>query len=201
MIKMLVFDFDGVIINEFEKHYELSTKQFPGLTEEQFKGFFDGNVHVERDKLKSVDTGFDLQGSFSNHKKTIIIKDKVKKIILKLSQSYILGIISSANEEGTLTCLKNSNLENVFSFVYGFESGKLKTDKFYKMFDKFKVKPDECLFITDTVGDVLEARKVGVESIVVDYGYHEKFKLKKVKPFDIISSLEVLEDVIEKYIK
>lgn len=197
MIKIIIFDFDGVIINEYSMHYELNKKQITGLTEDEFKGLFEGNVHLQREKLKSRDTGFDIKSNFNEYKKTIKIQSDIKESLKQLSKKYILGIISSAKESGALQCIKNSELENSFSFIYGDETHKLKTEKFNLVLERFKVSKDECIFITDTLGDILEAKKVGIKTIAVDYGYHIKETLLKGNPIKIISNLSEIEDVLK----
>lgn len=198
MIKLVIFDFDGVIINEYAKHYELSQKQITGLTKEEFKKLFEGNINVEREKLKSRNTGFDFKTHFSNYKATVIIDSEIQESLKKLFQKYVLGIISSANEYGTNSSLKNSGLEGIFSFNYGYETNPIKVEKFKQVLDEYKVEPNQCVFITDTVGDILEAKEVGIKSIAVDYGYHERERLEKVTPIKIISSFSEIEKVVEQ---
>ena len=197
MIKIIIFDFDGVIINEYLTHYELSKKQIRYLSEDEFKGLFEGNIHSEREKLKSRDTGFDIKHHFDEHKKKVLIEPEIRGTLKELSKKFILGIISSAKESGAIECIKKSQLEGVFSFVYGFETHKLKTEKFNLVFDKFNVSKNECLFVTDTLGDILEATKIGIKTVAVDYGYHDKKTLMKGNPIKIISNLSELKDVVK----
>ena len=196
MIKVIIFDSDGVIVNEYLTHYELSKKQITNLTEDEFKKLFEGNIHSEREKLKSRDTGFDIKHHFNEHKKNVLIEPEIRKELKMLSNEFILGIISSAKESGAIESIKNSQLEGVFSFVYGFETHKLKTEKFNLVLQKFNVSKDECLFVTDTLGDILEATKIGIKTIAVDYGYHNKKTLMKGNPIKIISNLSELKDVV-----
>jgi len=39
MIKAIIFDFDGVIVNNYEQHYQLSEKKTIGLTREEHKNY------------------------------------------------------------------------------------------------------------------------------------------------------------------
>ena len=197
MIKVIIFDFDGVIVNEYSMHYELSKKQIRGITEDEFKKLFEGNIHTEREKLKSRDTGFDLKHHFNEHEKTVLIESGISKTLKELSKKYVLGIISSAKESGVVECIKNSKLENVFSFFYGYETHKLKTEKFNLVLQKFNISKDECVFVTDTLGDILEAKKIGIKTVAVDYGYHNKNTLLKGNPIKIISKLSELKDVVK----
>ena len=91
MIKIIIFDFDGVIEDNYELHYELSKKKIRNISREEHRKLFEGNIHVEREKLKHRDTGFDLMTHFSNSKKDSIIKEEIKKVLLTLSKNYIFS--------------------------------------------------------------------------------------------------------------
>lgn len=197
MIKLIMFDFDGVIDNNYELNFELSQRKFLDFTREEHKKLFEGNVHVEREKLKGRDTGFDFLKHLSSTRKTRKIKDEMKEVLEKLSKNYDLGIISSCYEYGIKEYLEANQIHNLFSFLYGLETHKLKTHKFKKVLGEFNLKEDECIFITDTLGDILEANEVGIKTIAVDFGYHERERLEKGNPLQIISNFEELINAIK----
>jgi phosphoglycolate phosphatase len=178
-------------------HYSLSKKQITGLTREEHRKMFEGNIHIEREKLKSRNTGFDLKTHFSNSKKDLKIKREIKEVLKKLSKEYMIGIVTSVREYGVYDYLKANGIESLFSFVYGFETSKIKVDKFKKVFSEYGLRAEDCIFVSDTLGDILEAREVGVRTIAVDFGYHEKERLQKGEPFKVISNIEDLIPVVE----
>jgi len=192
MIKLVIFDFDGVLDNNYEFHYELSKKQITGLTREEHRKLFEGNIHVEREKLKHRNTGFDLRTPFSNAKKKKEIEGKTKVVLTKLSKNHILGIVTSAKESGINGFLEKNGIQDLFSFVYGSETDKYKSQKFQKVLDEFNFVADECIFVTDTLGDILEANKIGIKTLAVDFGFHEKERLQKGNPLKIISDINEL---------
>ena len=191
-----MFDFDGVIDNNYELHFGLSQKKFIDFTREEHKKQFEGNIHIEREKLKDRDTGFDFLKHLSDTRKTREIEENVKKTLEILSKNYTLGIISSCHEYGIKDYLENNKIEDLFSFLYGLETHKLKTHKFKKVLDEFDFKKDECIFITDTLGDILEANEAGISTIAVDFGYHERERLEKGNPIKIISNFDALIEII-----
>jgi len=194
-IKVIVFDFDGVIEENYEHHYQLSKIKTINLTREEHKKLFDGNIHIERAKLKDRNTNFDLMLNFNRAKEFLKIENTKRDILIKLSKNYKLGIITSGYEKYIIKYLKNNNLVDIFNFVYGFETNPSKVSKFNKVINTYKHKPSEIIFITDTLGDILEAKKLNINSIAVDYGYHEKSRLEKGKPYKIISSFQELYDL------
>jgi HAD superfamily hydrolase (TIGR01509 family) len=197
MKKIILFDFDGVIENNYEMHFEASQKQYTDLTREEHRKFFEGNVHVEREKFAHRHTGYDARTPFSEAKKTTVMNPDVKRIVLDLAYKFTLGIVTSAREDGILGYLSYNEIPDAFAFVYGLDAGKLKTDKFQKVFAEYSVGPDECIFITDTLGDVLEGHEAGIDVVALDVGYHERERLQKGNPEYIISSLSELIDIVK----
>jgi len=83
-----------------------------------------------------------------------------------------------------------------FTEVLGVDFHKSKVEKFKYLFQKYDLKPEEILFVTDTLGDILEANKVHVRTIAVDFGFHDRERLEKGKPFKIISGFTEMLEVI-----
>ena len=65
------------------------------------------------------------------------------------------------------------------------------------LFDKYNLTSDDCIFVTDTVGDILEANKVNLRSIAVTCGFHEKERLEKVNPFVLISDFSKIKGIVD----
>ena len=197
-IKLIIFDFDGVIEDNYEKHFELTEKRFPGFTREEHKQLFDGNIFEELEKQKHRDTGFDVRIPFNEHKITLKTKTKIKESLQRLKKIYLLGIISSAKEEGLNEYLKRNNLTLEFSFVYGAETNFSKKEKFEIVKKEFHLTEKEIIFVTDTLGDIKEAHEAGVQTIAVDFGFHERKRLEKGNPLAIVSSFKELEQTINR---
>ncbi len=197
MIKLAIFDFDGVIDNNYDLSFELCSKNFLNITVEEHKKQYDGNVHLERKKLKDRDTGFDFLKCLSDSRKERKIEEETKSTLIDLAKDFKLGIISSCHEYGIKNYLKNNEIENLFGFVYGLETHKLKTYKFKKILKEFGLKEDECIFVTDTLGDILEANEVGIKTVAVDFGYHERERLEKGNPLKIISRFDELISAVK----
>ncbi len=200
MIKLIIFDFDGVIDNNYDLSFELNGKKFIDLTREEHKKIYEGNIHNEREKLKHRDTGFDFLGHLSDTRKTRKIKEETKNALQRLAQNYDLGIVSSCYEYGIKDYLGVNEVKDLFSFLYGLETHKLKTHKFRKVLNELNLKENECIFITDTLGDILEANEVGIPTIAVDFGYHERERLEKGNPLNIVSSFEELVETIKNLV-
>ena len=124
------------------------------------------------------------------------IKNSIKNIILKLAQKYQLFIISSNETKNIADYLNKNSLKNVFSEILDADINKSKIEKFKILFNKYNLNSSNCIFITDTLGDIIEARKLNIKSVGVDFGYHNFKTLSRGNPFKIISDLTEIFDII-----
>ena len=199
MIKTIIFDFDGVLIDSYELHYQMSRKQIKDLTREEHKKLFEGNIHVQREKMKERFTDFEFKNELDKATMNKKISKIIQEAILKLSEEYSSGIISSGRENLIKSILENAGVLDKFIFIYGEETHKIKFNKFNIAFKKFSLKKEETIFVTDTLGDIFEADKIGIKSIAIDSGFHEKGRLEKGKPMKIIHEMSELEDILKDY--
>ena len=89
-------------------------------------------------------------------------------------------------------------MKGLFKDILGVESHASKEEKFKMLFKKYKLNNKNCLFVTDTLGDILEAGKLGIPTIAVDFGFHERERLEKGKPLMILSKFEDILPAIDR---
>ena len=87
-------------------------------------------------------------------------------------------------------------MHSCFKEVLWAEKHKKKTEKFKHILNDYNLKKEDCLFVTDTLWDILEANDIWIKTYAVDFGYHDRNTLKKWNPYKIISSFdELVEDL------
>ena len=202
MLKAIIFDFDGVILDSFEFHRS-AIKEFTGtyLSDEEFRAIHDGNFFEGKSDIVNNTNWKDYRDFVYDNQSKLKIEDNVKETLLELNKNYDLFIISSGGERNIKGCLTSNGLINTFKEVLGLESDNSKLDKFHFIFDKYNIKSDECIFITDTLGDILEANKAKVKTIAVEFGYHQKERLEKGKPSMFISNFKEIEPIMNNLSK
>jgi phosphoglycolate phosphatase len=197
MIRAVVFDFDGVLADNYEVHYHMSTLKTRDITREEHRKLFEGNIHEEREKLKHRDTGYDIVTHFDAHRDNMDMTEDVKEMLSKLKKRFMIGVISSGKERGILKFVERAGI-GPFDFVYGFETHKSKVEKFKILMKQYNLSEEDIIFVTDTSGDVNEAKSLGIKSIAIDFGFHERERLERARPFHIASSFkEVVETIME----
>ena len=155
MIKALIFDFDGVIHDTFDLAYNTNKEVIPGLSKDDYRDLFNGNIYKNK---KITEESARLFFKAQNKKfKKLVIKEEIKNDILELKDIYQLFIVSSNMEVTLNDYLLRNNLEFAFKEVLGFESGESKIKKFKIITDRYNLILDDCFFITDTLGDIMEA--------------------------------------------
>jgi len=115
-------------------------------------------------------------------------------ILREISPLYI---ISSSQEKAIDKFLDHNNL-NYFDEILGTDFHRSKVEKFKYLLNTYTLKPNEVVFVSDTLGDILEAKKVHIKTIAVDYGFHDIERLKRGDPFRIVSNFEGLLKIIQK---
>jgi len=195
-MKAVIFDFDGVIHDTFDLAYKINTEVLGyKLSKEKYRDFFNGNIY-DRPEIneEGAKTFFEKQNEAFEY---LRIEESMKIFLKSLSEKYLLFIITSNQEKTLDTYFRNNNFLNIFTQIMGMETNYSKVEKFKIFFEKYKLKKEECVFVTDTLGDILEANKVGVKTIAVDFGFHERERLKKGNPYKIVSSLDEIEKIID----
>lgn len=194
-MKAIIFDFDGVICDSFEISYKIS-KEFFGddFTEENLRELLDGNVFQNPKITKQA--AEKLFKAYNEKLKYFEMEKVVKESLEKLAEKYSLFVISSNQEESIKTYFQNNNCTHIFKEILGAETHQSKVAKFQHLFEKYQLKAEDCVFVTDTLGDILEGKEVGVEVIAVDFGFHGRDRLEKGEPFKIVSSFDEISEVI-----
>ncbi len=183
--KVIVFDFDGVIIDSWAHGYAMNLEDWPDLKPAEHRRLFSGNIHEEVAKMPPSRLSAEqkeqyMQEVYYPQKKTLSVFAGIGEVIKKLAEHSILVINTSADAFSTEEYLKNVGLY-YFDAVYGTEISKNKAEKFELIFSDYKTTAAECLFITDTIGDVREAEKSGIPTVAVTYGFQDRSYFAEVE--------------------
>lgn len=195
MIKAIVFDFDGVLGDTYDIGFNIMKTIDKDLTEQVFKDHHKGNLYTEsKIKFKEKDIPIFFEKQKQKFTKNHLLP--FEKVLNRLERRFQLFVISSTIDENIKHFLKLRNYDRFFQKILGGTTHRSKVKKFKMIFSQYNLKPEECLFVTDTVGDIVEAKKVNVKTIGVTWGYHEEKLLFDQKPFAIVHNPEELLSLI-----
>jgi len=205
-MKILLFDFDGVIIDTLPIAVDVYNELFKKYTipyqfnQKSFSDFFLTNFHKSLTKLikneelckKILD---ERAQKYIERENEFKLFDGIKNTLKQLSQIGNIIIISSNESQFIKILLKNRGITCIQE-VLGADIEKSKVIKIKKQKEKYP--NSEIYYIGDTVGDIKEGKKAGIKTIAVSWGFHTKKQLEQEKPNFLIDKPKDLSQLFLK---
>lgn len=211
MVKAIIFDYDGVIVDSFENVYEICKKVLKELnrkvpsTIDEFRELYGYKYLDMYDTLKPTEeerTRFNMFFRNNIVKKSPAMFKHVDKVIKTLSKSYTIAMVSANYIPEINEKLKKFGILDYFKFILCRRNLRelpiTKADVLLKAVKKLGLNKDEVVYIGDRTLDYDNSIKAGVKYILVDYGWgYDKDKVpeQKVavkKPLDILKAIKMI---------
>ena len=207
MIKLVIFDFDGTIVDSREAYYNSIMKHLApmGFERERIEGAIELGMNL----------GETLKGFIPSRLYRWWIRREIMRDVLKEASkvkkchdvSHIKDIharkilVSNSLSEFVNPLVRHFKLRKLFSEIFCADDFDDKA-KFIKMYLKINgIRPYECFYVGDRVADVKLAKKIGCKIMIV-YGkcsWNSKDELLKAKPDFIVPSLEDARRIIGRF--
>lgn len=202
----ILFDFDGVIADSFGPAFEISKMICPHLTEDVYKKRFEGNINDWEEPInghtKECRNDVDFFAKYIPRlEKDVKLVPGIKKIITELQKHYELIVISSTITSPIQKFLEKNNLASAFIQIMGNDVHKSKVEKMKMVLEKYRIASKNCVFITDTLGDMREAEKMTIGTIGITWGFHAEDTLLLGKPFRLVKKPNDLPEAVSDYFK
>ena len=204
--KFILFDFDGVIVDSFRPAFEIQKMICPHLTENIYRKRFEGNINdwEEPTNVHTEECRHNID-FFTKYiprmKNEVQIVPGMKEVIIELEKNYTLVVISSTITSPIQEFLEGHDLANHFAQIMGNDVHTSKVEKMKMVFDKYGVVAKDCVFITDTLGDMREAEKMEVGTIGITWGFHTPETLQQGKLFRLVEKPNDLLTAAVDYFK
>ncbi|QIO09652.1 HAD-IA family hydrolase [Acinetobacter lanii] len=140
---------------------------------------------------------FAVTGLFENH-----VFDDVPETLKQLqAKGYRLFLATAKPEVYAKQILEHFDLLKYFEYPYGSELNGERTNKgdlIAYILEKEQLKPEECLMVGDREHDIFGARKHGIDTIAVEYGYGSSEELDQAKPKARIQRFAELLQILDQ---
>lgn len=201
--KFVLFDFDGVIVDSFDAAYQTSVEMTDHeLPKALYLSFFEGNIYKELSEKQEEQSGQEdrQRHYFEKYVPRLLESGSFPGIIDvlgELHESYTMVIVTSSVNAPVERYVKLHDIEKHFDWILGADIHRSKEVKIQMVFDKYGIEPSDCVFVTDTLGDMREAHAKHVPSIGVTWGFHERARLEKGDPVQIVDQPSELPQAIQ----
>ena len=196
--KTIIFDFDGVIVNSFNAAFEVSQMMRPTLTKDRYQAKFNGNYY-EAEHEDKIENEINFFEEYGKKFRTLDIDTTTKEVILELSKTHNLFVVSSTIKSIIEKYLDRHGLLDSFTEILGSDTETSKVKKFKMIFNKYNISPDETIFLTDTSGDIKEAKEANIKTIIgILGGFQNEESLKQANPNAIVKNISEFFEVVNK---
>ena len=186
MTSAILFDLDGTLVDTRSASWELfaETNLAFGLgidSREAFfrifeRNFFESLGLLCPDPQRAAEVKSHFMELLRTRYRPPLIPGMVD-VVKTLAPKCTLAVISTNGMEPIRRILVEAGIATCFSHVFSGDVEPRKADAMTRFLDEARLDPSEVVLVTDTVGDVAEARQVGVRAIGVAWGMHTEDQL------------------------
>jgi phosphoglycolate phosphatase len=206
-VRTLIFDFDGTIADSFETFlaiFEEVTNRPQRLTPKEVEDLRGQNLKQIIKYLKI--RRWQVPGLIIRAKRLIGLRmgdvhafDTISQALRQLDgQDYKMYVLSTNSPQNIIKFLKKNQLDGYFVKVYGNIGLLGKSAAIKKILKKEKVRPQDCAYIGDEVRDIEAAKKAGVKSVGVTWGFNSPAAIKQAFPSFVAEKPADLARVFER---
>lgn len=203
---VLIFDFDGTIADTFATIVQISNQladefQFRKITMPEAEVMKDNTLKETIEQLNIPILKIPIivakaKSALFKDIGTIAPVTGLKDILIKLNELGVqMGILTSNSNQNVDEFLKNHGLE-LFDFVTSTSKIWSKDLNLKKMITSYNFEMDEVIYVGDEARDIEAARRLGIKSAAVTWGYNSPKALSAQNPDYLISRPEELLDLI-----
>ncbi len=191
----IIFDFDGTIADTMPFAVEIirDWNIMDGITFEQVRkqGIKETFKQLDIPKTRLMLLLAKGRKKMSEQIEDIKTFKRIPEVLDQLKQEHKLGVLTSNSVENVNKFLEINGI-TVFDFVDAELDLFGKANKLKRILKRYKLDPTETIYVGDETRDIEAAKKVGIKSVAVSWGYEATQILEKSEPDIIVHSPQEL---------
>ena len=190
-MKLLLFDFDGVLVDSIDVYEKTVTDCLKQIGQpltrgrEEFLELFEGNFYeslkqqgVNMDKFVAASVDILSKVNYTDMKPF----DAIRPVLRELAINHPMIVISSNDTPTIAEALRLYDFEGIFQEILGSDFMLSKKDKILYAAKKYNATISDIYYIGDTTGDMKEGRQAGITTVGVTWGWHSKELMATSQP-------------------
>lgn len=197
--KLILFDYDGVIADSLQHNVKIARECGKRLGFDFFPPIRDIR---NMENMTFEDLG-DMMGLSKDENEAftecvfsllaarvdmLSVFPGIHRLLKSLSRDHILAVLTANREEGVGRFLARQGLSGYISTIAGSNRTGSKSEKAGELIERFSMPRERVYLIGDTISDIFEARKAGVKSIAVTWGFQDKEQLLTRQPDFVVNN-------------
>lgn len=209
-IKLIIFDLDGTLVDAYPAiissfNYTMRKLNYPkqdALAIRRAVGWGDENLLKPFIHLKDLSRALRI---YRRHHKTALLKGSrlfpnVKRLLLHLkNKGYKLAIASNRPTQFSAILIRYLGLRKYFDYVLCadvLKHAKPHPEILNLIRRRFRLKPQETMYVGDMTIDAQAGRRAGVKTVIVTGGSSESGEIRKEKPYRVIQRITALLKIL-----
>jgi beta-phosphoglucomutase len=211
MFKAIIFDYNGVLVNDLKIHEEAyyragrdlgiplareTLRKYQSYSHRQKRKLLYGNISDA--KWKEI-SGIKDRIYFDLAEKRNLLFPGVETVLMALSASYMLALVSNTRRE-YFNRIFPRNLATLFKekiFSDEIRNPKPSPDPLLKMMERLGMGRDECCYVGDSVLDIQMAKRADIGVISVATGDNSQEELRAAGADWVVNNLSELKTKLE----
>ncbi|MBC7114872.1 MAG: HAD family hydrolase [Archaeoglobi archaeon] len=201
MLKAVLFDFDGVIVDSFEtwRHAvndALRDAGFEPISAERFRKEFWG---IElRESIKRLGLGEEVVNraneNYFKHLDKLRVREEVPEVLKELKRKYRTALVTNTPRKIIEFLLNSLHIRDFFDVIVTGDEvklGKPHPEIILKACERLGVSPEEVVLVGDTQSDVIAGKSAGCRAII-GVGIDADFRISSLK--ELLEILKTIEN-------
>lgn len=189
-MRYIIFDFDGVIVDTFNSLYGLNKAVLKSIginfSETDYRNCFKNNFHLSIKEFIGDELLYNKylklrKDNFHHYYSDPELFNGAIDFLREIAGRAKLAIVSSTEKEVIRRTLEKHGIETIFDRVFGSNNFSKKMI-LIKIGARWKVPLSKIVLVSDTSGDIVVAKNLGLKAAGVLWGYHGYKELKATQP-------------------
>jgi phosphoglycolate phosphatase len=205
---LIIFDFDGTLVNSFDtaiKKFNLLANEF------NLKQISTADINILRnltswEVIKYLDIPlYKIPNIILKARK--YMQDEILQLppfpdlhvtLAKFYEKGIyLGIVTSNSYDNVTLWLKHHQLDHLFNFIHNENLFFGKYHVLKRIIKKYPFQKNNIYYVGDETRDIAAAKKLGVQSVAVTWGFNSEEILTRFKPHFLVRNTVDLLKIVE----